>query len=120
MHELAICQAILRQSVAVAAAHGARRVACITLLIGPLAGVEPDLLRAAFPFAAAGTSCEGAQLQIGTPAVRVACRTCGAASTVAPNRLLCGACGAWRVDVLEGDEMRIQSVDLLEEEIENV
>jgi hypothetical protein len=34
--------------------------------------------------------------------------------------LLCFACGTWRVALLEGDEMRIESVDLFEREIANV
>jgi len=103
MHELAICQAILSQALAIADAHGGR-VKRINLSIGPLAGVEPDLLRAAFPLVAAGTVCEGARLAIETLPVRVHCNLCGAASQVRPNRLLCGACGAWRVAVLEGSK----------------
>jgi hydrogenase nickel incorporation protein HypA/HybF len=117
MHELAICQAILAQVVAIAETH-VGRVKRINLSIGPLAGVEPDLLRAAFPLVAAGTACEGAKLAIATPGVRVRCNLCGAASHVRPNRLICGACGAWRVAVLEGETMRIDSVDLWE--MENV
>jgi hydrogenase nickel incorporation protein HypA/HybF len=117
MHELAICQSILAQVVAIAETHGGR-VKRINLSIGPLAGVEPHLLRAAFPLVAAGTACAGARLAIDTPPVRVQCNLCGVASQVRPNRLLCGACGAWRVTVLEGEKMRIDSVDLVE--MENV
>ena len=119
MHELAICQAVLHQAAAIAKAHGAL-VKRINLIIGPLAGVDPHLLRAAFPLVAAGTRCDGARLAIATPSVRVECQLCGAASQVLPNRLLCGACGAWRVALLGGDEMRIDSVDLFEKETANV
>ena len=120
MHELAICQSILRQAADVAAAHPASVVTRVTLRIGPLAGVEPHLLRAAFPLAAAGTCCAGALLAIKTPPVRVECQLCCTVSRVRPNRLLCFACGTWRVALLEGDEMRIESVDLFEREIANV
>ncbi len=119
MHELAICQAILQQAAAIARAHGAR-VKRINLSVGKLAGVEPHLLRAAFPLAAAGTVCEGAVLAIATPAVRVECQLCGEVSTVRPNRLLCGGCGGWRVALLAGDEMRIESLELFERETANV
>ncbi len=114
MHELAICQSVLAQALAVTASHGGRAVARITLRIGPLAGVEPDLLTAAFPIVAAGTPCDGAVLAIETTDVQVRCRGCGAASIVRPNRLLCAACGAWRVTLLTGDEMLLASVDLLD------
>jgi len=120
MHELAICQAILAQALGVAETHRASRVKRITLRIGPLAGVEPSLLGAAFPLVAAGTSCEAARLRIETVAVRVECQLCGTESEVSPNRLLCRACGSWRVALLEGDEMRIESMELFESEPANV
>lgn len=37
--------------------------------------------------------------------VRVHCPACGATSGARPNRLLCAACGAWRVKLVSGDEM---------------
>ena len=101
MHELAICESILAQAVAIATAHQAGRVKRITLRIGPLAGVEPGLLSAAFPLVAAGTCCEAARLCIESVAVRVECQLCGAVSQVRPNRLLCGVCGTWRVHGLK-------------------
>jgi hydrogenase nickel incorporation protein HypA/HybF len=61
--------------------------------IGPLAGVAPDQLRLAFPPVAAGTSCEGAMIEIEVTAVEIVCRICGGASHVRANRLLCVACG---------------------------
>ncbi len=112
MHELAIAQAILAQAETIARAHRAPRVSRITLRVGPLAGVEPHMLRAAFPFAAAGTACEGAWLRIETTEVRVECRSCGASSAAKPNRLICAACGDWRVALLSGDEMRIESLEI--------
>jgi hydrogenase nickel incorporation protein HypA/HybF len=117
MHELAICQSIMLQAAAIAATHGAVDVIGVKLCIGPLSGVEPQSLRAAFPLAAAGTCCEGARLTIEISAVRVACRLCFEATEAAPNRLLCGACGTWRVALLQGDEMRIVSVDISQEEM---
>jgi len=95
-------------------------VAKVTLRIGPLAGVEPRLLRAAFPLAAAGTCCAAARLHFETVCVRVRCNLCGAASEVRPNRLVCGICGTWRVAVLEGDDLRLESVELFERQTTHV
>jgi hydrogenase nickel incorporation protein HypA/HybF len=114
VHELAICESVLRQVLAVAEAHHARRVGRIRLTIGPLAGVEPHLLLHAFPLAAAGTLCAAATVEIETAAVRVECTICGASSDAKPNRLLCAACGSWRVALTGGDEMLLQSVELFE------
>ncbi len=49
VHELSICEAVLHEVLAIAEAQRARRVGRITLRLGPLAGVEPDLVRLAFP-----------------------------------------------------------------------
>jgi len=112
MHELAICESVLRQALEVAASHGSSHVSRITLCIGPLAGVEPHLLLQAFPLAAAGTVCAGAAIEIKSAAVRVECAVCGAASAALANRLLCAACGNWRVALISGDEMRLDSIEL--------
>jgi hydrogenase nickel incorporation protein HypA/HybF len=114
MHELAICGSVLMQVLAVAASHDGAAVGRITLRIGPLAGVEPDLLSAAFPIVAAGTLCDGAILAIEGIDVQVRCRGCGAISVVRPNRLLCAGCGAWQVTLLGGDEMLLASVEILD------
>jgi hydrogenase nickel incorporation protein HypA/HybF len=111
MHELAVCQSILAQAQAIAAANKAGRVQRITLRIGRLAGVEPDLLRAAFPLVAHGTCCEAATLRIESVAVDVECALCGTTKDVAINRLLCGSCGTWRVTLRGGDEMRLESLE---------
>jgi hydrogenase nickel incorporation protein HypA/HybF len=111
VHELAICQAVVRQVLAVAAS---RPVGRITLRIGPLSGVEPDLLRHAFPLVAAGTSCESAVIAFELTPVEVCCQVCGATSPAPVNRLLCAACGAWRVTIARGDEMLLVSVDVLD------
>ena len=112
MHELAICGSILRQVAAVALAQNAGHVSRIVLQIGPLAGVEPELLRAAFPIVAAGSICEDALIEIEEIEVCVLCHLCGATSHVRPNRLLCADCGTWRVKLVSGDEMLLARIEL--------
>lgn len=112
MHELAVCQALVQQLEQVAAANGGGRVELVRLRIGPLSGVEAELLRHAFPVASAGTVAEGAELAIESAAVTVQCNECGARSEVAPNRILCGTCSTYRVRMISGDEMLLESVEL--------
>jgi hydrogenase nickel incorporation protein HypA/HybF len=112
MHELAVCQGLMRQVEQVAATHGATAVAHIVLQIGALSGVEPPLLERAFAIARAGTVAQEAELEIRTGPVVVQCRECGGKSAVPPNRLLCSYCGEWRVRVVEGEELLLLSVDL--------
>jgi len=112
MHELSVCQALIEQVERVARQNDARRVISIVITVGPLSGVEPKLIEHAYPLAAAGTIAEHASLMIETVPVRVRCRTCGAETDAAANRLLCGACGDWKVDVTGGEEMILKRVEV--------
>ena len=112
MHELSICLDLVRQLDEVASRHGATRVTRAVVRIGPLSGIEPAQLADAFVIARAGTVAVGAELEIDHAPLEIRCRSCGGAGRATPNRLLCPACGDWRVDVLSGTEMILASVEL--------
>jgi len=112
MHELSVCQDLMRQVAKVAADNDASAVERIVLQIGELSGVEPPLLQRAFSIARAGTVAEHAELEIRTGPVVVHCLECGGRSAVPPNRLLCTYCGEWRVRVVEGEELLLLSVEM--------
>lgn len=112
MHELAVCQGLMAQVAQVARREDAEQVTRILLSIGPLSGVEARLLADAFPIAAAGTIAEGAQLEIEQLPIRVKCLTCSEETEAAANRLLCGACGDYRTQLLSGDELLLKSLEL--------
>lgn len=112
MHELSVCLALLDQVQSIASEHAATGVERILLQVGPLSGIEPPLLKNAYPLAAAGTVAEGAVLDIELIPVRVRCNECGAETAVAPNRLVCGQCGGFRTRVISGDEMLLANLEL--------
>ena len=118
MHELSVCQGMLTQVEAIALQHQARGVSSITIRIGPLSGVEPDLLQHAFPVARAGTIAAEANLIIERLTIRVHCEHCGAETDATPNRLLCGACGDWHTRLISGDELILASVELVKDGVE--
>ncbi len=113
MHELAVCRSMLSQVARIAARHRARAVTRISVRIGPLSGVEPDLLSQAFPFAAAGTVAEHAALVIDARPVRVHCEACGHEAETGPRNLTCPRCGDGRTRLLSGDELLLAEVELL-------
>ena len=92
--------------------HQAMGVTRIRVRIGPLAGVVPELLASAFSLAAAGSRMEHAELDLADAPIRVRCQTCGAESEAAMNRLTCAACGDWHTQVISGDELLLESVEL--------
>ena len=112
MHELSLCQSMLLQVETIAAQHQAKQVSMVKVQIGPLSGIEPQLLSQAFPLASAGTVAAEAELVMETLPVRIQCRSCGKQSEVAANKLVCNHCGDWQTQLLSGDEMLLASVEL--------
>ena len=120
MHELSVCQAMLQQVEAIAHREKAQRVLAIVVRIGPLSGVEPELLRQAFPLAVAGTRADAAELRVESSPIRVRCTECGAESDARSNCLLCAACGSFRTRLLSGDELLLASVELERADIASI
>jgi len=112
MHELAICQALMNQVESIAAERNARSVVSIVVGMGPLSGVEAQLLKHAYPVASAGTVAEGARLVVENLPVRIKCTQCGHESDALPNKLVCKACGDWRTTLISGDELILMRVEL--------
>jgi len=112
MHELSVCQSIISQVLQIAKQNDAHKVSKIDLAIGPLAGVDFQLLQHAFPLASVGTIAENAELTTQNLPLKIRCLTCFMESDAQPNRLLCAHCGDWHTQVISGDEMLIRSIEL--------
>jgi hydrogenase nickel incorporation protein HypA/HybF len=112
MHELSVADAI----VATAARHAdGRRVALVEVKIGHLRQVVPSALEFAFGLVSEGTSCEGAELRVDDIPARVACRRCGAESEALEFPLACASCGGVDVDVVAGEELYVEALELDDE-----
>jgi len=112
MHELSVCLALLQQLESIAAERNAVAVEKIFLQLGPLSGIEPALLKNAYPMAAAGTVAEGAELVIEDCDIVVSCTQCHAEGPAKANRLLCPSCGDFRTNVISGDQMILQRMEM--------
>lgn len=108
MHELSIAESIVEN---VLENTGDRDVRVVRVRIGRLTAVVPDALLFCFDLATAGTTLEGARLEILETDARLHCRSCGADSTSADLFLLC-ACGSADVEVLAGRELQVSSVEV--------
>jgi len=112
MHELAICSSLIDEVGRVLSRRSGDRIVSIVVRLGPLAGVEPELLAAAFPLASAGTPAEGAQLLIEEGPVLVRCLQCDLESAVKSNNLSCPHCGNWRTELRSGDELLLTRIEV--------
>jgi hydrogenase nickel incorporation protein HypA/HybF len=110
VHEASLVQALLDRVGELARAHQATAVHRVTVRLGTLAGVEPDLLGIAYDALRAGTVCAGAPLEIGRVDARWECPGCGRAFT-AGEALSCAPC-ARPARLVQGDELMLDRIEM--------
>jgi hydrogenase nickel incorporation protein HypA/HybF len=116
MHELSIAEAI----VDVAARHAAgRRVTKVEVSVGHLRQVVPDALEFAFTLVTQGTALDGAELVMTSVPAAGRCRDCGAESVMPDFPLCCARCGGLDMDVLAGEELLVDALELDDELVTN-
>jgi hydrogenase nickel incorporation protein HypA/HybF len=119
MHELSVCQALLRQVDRIAQREQASAVRRVSVRVGVLSGVEPALLAQAFRQARTGSPlAQRAQLLIETVPVRVRCAQCGAESGATAARLRCPACHSTDTCLVAGHELLLAAVDVIRAQAE--
>lgn len=112
MHELSVCRALLQQVMEIAEEHRAEEISVIKLRIGPLSGIETELLRRSFPLVCHGTIAQNSALEIVSAPINLYCDRCDRQSEARNNQLQCRHCGSVKVQLLSGDEMVLESVVL--------
>ena len=109
MHEMAITQSVVHM---VCERMGDAQVRRICLEIGTLSGVVADSVRFCFDVITAGTTLEGASLEIVQSSGKARCRDCGVEFALNDLLMLC-ACGSANRELLAGEELRIREVEVL-------
>lgn len=114
MHELSIADGVAQ----VALRHAAgRRVARVELRVGHLRQVVPSALEFAWQLVTDGTPLERAELAIEEVPARGRCRACLTVTTMRAFPLQCGRCGAIDLEVIAGEELLVDALELEEEEV---
>ena len=75
----------------------------------------PDSLRFALELVAQGTVLDGAELAIVQVPAAGRCRNCGAQSALESFPLCCARCGGLDMEVLAGEELLVDALELEEE-----
>jgi hydrogenase nickel incorporation protein HypA/HybF len=111
LHELSIAESVVR--IASRQADG-RRVTKVQMKVGYLRQVVPTALTFGFGLLAEGTSVEGAELEMEQVPAEGRCRGCGVESKLGSFPLQCGGCGGFDLEILKGEELMVESLELEE------
>lgn len=111
MHEMGLAAEIHRIARSAVDDHGAGALESVTVVVGELAAVEPDLLEFAWQALVAGGEDEGSRLIIEWRPVRQHCAACGEVPERAAGSWLrlCPRCNE-PLAVAGGDELDVRTV----------
>jgi hydrogenase nickel incorporation protein HypA/HybF len=110
MHEYSIVQALLERVDAEARARGATAVHRLSIRIGELSGVEPELLATAYKTFRERTICEDAELDLRIVTARWQCPRCGCAIGRG-DLLTCPSC-VMPARLAQGDEIMLDRIEM--------
>lgn len=113
MHELSICEAMVRLLEEQAEIQRFSHVKALWVEIGRLSCIETGALHFCFSAVARDSVAEGAALHIEQLPGQAACRECGASFEVEARYAPCPACGSYRLDILGGEDMRIRELEVV-------
>lgn len=120
MHEVSICQSILRTVEAEFATEDLEHIREIHLRVGRLSNIEPELLKHVFKFIILDGPFEKATLHIVLVDIKAACNHCGHTFKVEHYKFVCPVCESPVSNVKEGKELEINKIILEEPANEKV
>jgi hydrogenase nickel incorporation protein HypA/HybF len=113
---MGITQGILAASFDAAKDMGASRITEIRISVGEMTEVVDFALEFAFEALTPGTMAEGATLEITHVPARSRCLQCGIEYEHDRFQMVCPYCGSFGVELLQGRELRIDSIEADEEQ----
>ena len=114
MHELGIVMNVLEQVDSAAAEYKAEKVMKVTMEIGEVSSIVPDLLTDAFNWAKKKTEyLKDAELEMIIIEGRTYCQNCGETYKTTEYGKKCPHCGSYETYLLTGDQVIIKDIDAL-------
>ena len=111
MHELGIVMNVLEQVDAVAAENKAKKVLRVTMEVGEVSTIVPELFIDAFNWAKKKTAfLQEAELDMIIIEGRTYCRNCGETYKTTAHGKQCPHCGSYETYLLTGDQVIIKDI----------
>jgi hydrogenase nickel incorporation protein HypA/HybF len=112
VHELSIIAGLFEILEEKARGQGAIRITAVTLRVGRLSGVVPDLLVSAFDVYKKGTLAEESRLEIESAPFDFKCRACGGGDVRDDPVVACAACGSSDVELRGGMDIVVEKIEI--------
>jgi hydrogenase nickel incorporation protein HypA/HybF len=112
MHELSLIASLFEIVVEKANVHKAREVTLVTIKVGPLSGVVPELLESAFEMYKKETIAGRARLVIEKTPFALRCRACETETTRDNPVSACPGCGSADFAIIQGTEVFLDKLEL--------
>jgi hydrogenase nickel incorporation protein HypA/HybF len=115
MHELSIAISIIELTEEEAQRRGGVRVQAVHLKVGALSGVVKEALASSYELACRNSALEGSRLVIEDVPLVVYCDTCRAERPLpSPQLLACPECGTPTPEIVQGKELEVTALEILE------
>lgn len=112
MHELALCESMLRIIKKEACERSFARVLTVTLELGAFCGVVPDAIEFCFRVLTRGTLADGARIEMIWLPGQAWCMHCGETVTIEERYDCCPQCGSYELHASGGQELRIRDLEV--------
>ena len=113
MHELAITESLLEITLKHTEAANAKKVNSLNIVIGQMSSVVDESVQFYWDFVAQNTIAEGATLNFERIPAKFLCHNCQTEFTLNGHPdFICPQCESGQVQVIGGDEFRLDSIDV--------
>jgi hydrogenase nickel incorporation protein HypA/HybF len=112
MHEIGITRNLVEIAEQHARSGGHNRVLSVSVDIGELSGVVAEAVEFCFEVVSRDTLLEGSRLIINRISAKMSCRECEQNFHADNYTFECPLCGGFRLDLVQGDELRITEMEV--------
>lgn len=115
MHELSIALSIIEIVEEEMQSRGAQQILAVHVRLGALSGVVKDALIFSYDTASEQTALAGSRLVVEEVPGVMDCPECGQRREVrSPQQLCCATCGTSALDIVQGRELLVSGLEVLE------
>ncbi len=112
MHELSLAMSVREIVEEAAEKNGSTKVNEVNIIVGEFSSVSVDALDFAMEVAKKGSVFENAKINIKSTKTILLCSQCNGETVMEDYIFKCGACGSTTVQLVSGDRMYVESIDI--------